>query len=75
VVLAGLGVPSGKAVAFALAFHAVHVVPVAILGGVVLVREGITPTSRALGREAERGTPGRGGTLEDRIRVPRSPER
>jgi peptidoglycan/xylan/chitin deacetylase (PgdA/CDA1 family)/uncharacterized membrane protein YbhN (UPF0104 family) len=49
VVLAGAGVPSGDAVAFALAFHAVHVVPVAILGGVVLLREGISPRVAAAG--------------------------
>jgi peptidoglycan/xylan/chitin deacetylase (PgdA/CDA1 family)/uncharacterized membrane protein YbhN (UPF0104 family) len=41
VTLAGAGVPSGDALAFALAFHAVHVVPVAILGGAVLLREGV----------------------------------
>jgi peptidoglycan/xylan/chitin deacetylase (PgdA/CDA1 family)/uncharacterized membrane protein YbhN (UPF0104 family) len=41
VALTGLGVPTGAAVAFALAFHAVHVVPVALLGGVALVREGV----------------------------------
>ena len=41
VALAGLGVPTGAAVAFALAFHAVHVVPVALLGGAVLLREGV----------------------------------
>lgn len=41
VVLAGAGVPSGEAVAFALAFHAVHVVPVAILGGGLVLREGL----------------------------------
>jgi peptidoglycan/xylan/chitin deacetylase (PgdA/CDA1 family)/uncharacterized membrane protein YbhN (UPF0104 family) len=48
VVLAGAGVPSGEAVAFALAFHAVHVVPVAILGGTLLLRagfhRGLTPS-------------------------------
>jgi hypothetical protein len=42
VALAGVGVPWGTAVAFALAFHAVHVVPVAILGGALLLREGVT---------------------------------
>lgn len=41
VVLAGAGVPSGQAVAFALLFHAVHVVPVAALGGALLLREGV----------------------------------
>jgi peptidoglycan/xylan/chitin deacetylase (PgdA/CDA1 family)/uncharacterized membrane protein YbhN (UPF0104 family) len=41
VALTGLGVPTGAAVAFALAFHAVHVVPVALLGGIALVREGV----------------------------------
>jgi peptidoglycan/xylan/chitin deacetylase (PgdA/CDA1 family)/uncharacterized membrane protein YbhN (UPF0104 family) len=41
VALAGTGVPADAAVAFALAFHAVHVVPVAILGGLVLLREGV----------------------------------
>ncbi|HEX9306321.1 MAG TPA: lysylphosphatidylglycerol synthase domain-containing protein [Anaeromyxobacter sp.] len=42
IALAGLGVPTGAAVAFALAFHAVHVVPVALLGGAMLLREGVT---------------------------------
>jgi len=41
VAVAGTGVPSGAALAFALAFHAVHVVPVALLGGAVLLREGV----------------------------------
>lgn len=41
VALTGIGVPTGAAVAFALAFHAVHVVPVALLGGAALVREGV----------------------------------
>ncbi len=50
VALAGLGVPTGEAVAFALAFHAVHVVPVALLGGAVLLREGVTREKLARGR-------------------------
>lgn len=52
VVLAGVGVPSGEAVAFALAFHAVHVVPVAILGGAVLLREGVGRDAFARERDA-----------------------
>jgi peptidoglycan/xylan/chitin deacetylase (PgdA/CDA1 family)/uncharacterized membrane protein YbhN (UPF0104 family) len=39
--LAGTGVAPGEALAFALAFHAVHVVPVALLGAPFLLREGI----------------------------------
>jgi uncharacterized membrane protein YbhN (UPF0104 family) len=39
--VSGSGVPAHSALAFALAFHAVHVVPVAILGGLALLREGI----------------------------------
>jgi peptidoglycan/xylan/chitin deacetylase (PgdA/CDA1 family)/uncharacterized membrane protein YbhN (UPF0104 family) len=50
VVLAGAGVPSGDAVAFALAFHAVHVVPVALLGGPLLLREGVARDALARGR-------------------------
>jgi uncharacterized membrane protein YbhN (UPF0104 family) len=41
VALAGTGVPGDAALAFALAFHLVHVLPVALLGGAVLLREGI----------------------------------
>ncbi len=41
IAVAGTGVPSGAALAFALAFHAVHVVPVALLGGAVLLRESV----------------------------------
>jgi peptidoglycan/xylan/chitin deacetylase (PgdA/CDA1 family)/uncharacterized membrane protein YbhN (UPF0104 family) len=72
VVLAGAGVPSGDAVAFALAFHAVHVVPVAILGGLLLLREGVAPLSRALGRETARETPAGVASVPGR-RVRRSP--
>ena len=50
VALAGAGVPSGTAVAFALAFHAVHVVPVAVLGGILLLREGVTRSGLARGQ-------------------------
>jgi uncharacterized membrane protein YbhN (UPF0104 family) len=39
--LAGVGIGSGDALAFALAFHAAHVVPVALLGAPVLLREGV----------------------------------
>jgi hypothetical protein len=38
--VAGTGIPGDAALAFALAFHAVHVVPVALLGGLALLREG-----------------------------------
>ena len=50
VALAGVGVPWDAAVAFALAFHAVHVVPVALLGGAVLLREGVSREGLARGR-------------------------
>jgi peptidoglycan/xylan/chitin deacetylase (PgdA/CDA1 family)/uncharacterized membrane protein YbhN (UPF0104 family) len=52
VALAGVGVPSGAAVAFALAFHAAHVVPVAILGGALLLREGVARDGLARDRAA-----------------------
>jgi hypothetical protein len=42
VAVAGLGIPRDAALAFALAFHAVHVVPVALLGGAVLVRDALS---------------------------------
>lgn len=42
-VLAGLGVPSGPALAFALGYHAAHLVPVAILGGGWLLAGGLAP--------------------------------
>jgi len=45
VTLAGVGVPRDPALAFAVAFHLVHLVPVAVLGGLVLVRD-------AVGRDA-----------------------
>jgi peptidoglycan/xylan/chitin deacetylase (PgdA/CDA1 family)/uncharacterized membrane protein YbhN (UPF0104 family) len=41
VAVAGAGIPGDAALAFALAFHAVHVVPVALFGGLALLREGI----------------------------------
>ncbi len=50
VALAGMGVPSGEALAFALAFHAAHVIPVALLGGALLLREGVTRDGLARGR-------------------------
>lgn len=39
VALAGLGVPRDAAVAFALGYHLVHVVPTAVVGGLALARE------------------------------------
>jgi peptidoglycan/xylan/chitin deacetylase (PgdA/CDA1 family)/uncharacterized membrane protein YbhN (UPF0104 family) len=50
VALAGVGVPSGQGLAFALAFHAAHVVPVALLGGAQLLREGVSREGLARGR-------------------------
>ena len=38
--LAGFGVPSETAVAYAIAYHAAHLVPVAIIGGLIVVRAG-----------------------------------
>jgi hypothetical protein len=37
--LAGLGVAPEPALAFALLYHAAHLVPVAVMGGWILVRE------------------------------------
>jgi peptidoglycan/xylan/chitin deacetylase (PgdA/CDA1 family) len=47
--VAGAGAPGDAALAFALAFHAAHVVPVALIGGAMLLREGIA--REALARE------------------------
>jgi peptidoglycan/xylan/chitin deacetylase (PgdA/CDA1 family) len=44
--VAGAGIGGDAALAFALAFHAVHAVPVAILGGLLLLREGVTDLVR-----------------------------
>jgi uncharacterized membrane protein YbhN (UPF0104 family) len=52
--LAGTGVPWGAAIAFALAFHAAHVVPVAVLGAPILLREGVTRDTLARGRDTRR---------------------
>ncbi len=48
--LGGTGVPAGGALAFALAFHAAHAVPVAILGGSLLLREGVARDGLARGK-------------------------
>jgi peptidoglycan/xylan/chitin deacetylase (PgdA/CDA1 family)/uncharacterized membrane protein YbhN (UPF0104 family) len=47
IAVAGVGVPGDAALAFALAFHAVHVIPVALLGGAVLLHEGVGRTGFA----------------------------
>jgi uncharacterized membrane protein YbhN (UPF0104 family) len=51
VALGAIGVPGGAALAFAVAFHLVHLVPVGILGGVILLRSAVRPPAPApLGR-------------------------
>jgi uncharacterized membrane protein YbhN (UPF0104 family) len=55
VALGGVGVPPGPALAFGVAFHLVHLVPVALLGGTVLVRRAVArerPTAAAGERRA-----------------------
>ncbi len=42
VALAGAGIPGDDALAFAVAFHLVHLVPVAVLAGIVLVHEAVS---------------------------------
>jgi len=44
--LAGFGVPGETAVAFAIAYHAMHLVPVAILGGIFVLRAGADDLAR-----------------------------
>ncbi|HEX9049446.1 MAG TPA: lysylphosphatidylglycerol synthase domain-containing protein [Anaeromyxobacter sp.] len=41
--ITGTGAPPDTALAFAVAFHAAHLVPVAVLGGAVLLRDALTP--------------------------------
>ncbi len=50
IAVAGAGAPGDAALAFALAFHAVHVLPVALIGGAVLLREGVAREGLARGR-------------------------
>lgn len=47
IVVGGLGAERDAALAFAVAFHLVHLVPVALVGGAVLVREAVRGERRA----------------------------
>jgi len=44
--LAGFGVPSEAALAYAVAYHAAHLVPVALIGGIIVVRAGAAGLTR-----------------------------
>jgi len=45
-VLAGFGVSSEAAVAYAIAYHAAHLVPVAVIGGIIVLRAGAAGLTR-----------------------------
>jgi uncharacterized membrane protein YbhN (UPF0104 family) len=46
--LAAVGAPSGPSLAFALAYHAVHVIPSTVAGALVLARDGLSPPPKVV---------------------------